>query len=76
MASDQPAPDFRRKLHRALERTHRQHAAQRALGTRRVTPPVRQPRRWPWLLVLAVLLCLAGFLLRKQSRRTDSAPTL
>lgn len=75
MASDQPAPDFRRKLHRALERTHRQHAAQRVLGTRRTAASAPPPRRWPWLLVLVLLLCLAGFMLRRQSRRTDHIPT-
>ena len=30
----QPAPEFRQNLHNALERTHRQQSAQRALGTR------------------------------------------
>ena len=30
----QPAAQFRQNLHEALERTHRQHAAQRVLGTR------------------------------------------
>lgn len=65
MPGASPAPDFRRKLHEALERTHRQHAAQRVLGTRRaaIAPP---PRRWPWLVVLAGLVVLAVVMLRRQ----------
>ena len=35
-----PEPQFRQNLHQALERTHRQQAAQRALGTR----PAPRPR--------------------------------
>jgi hypothetical protein len=34
----QPEPRFRQNLHSALERTHRQHSAQRVLGTRSPTP--------------------------------------
>lgn len=71
MTTAHPAPDFRRKLHQALERTHRQHAAQRVLGTRRAAPSPRPPRRWPWLVVLFGLLSLAVYLLRRQSLRAD-----
>jgi hypothetical protein len=35
----QPGVRFRQDLHRALELTHRQHSAQRKLGTQAVEPP-------------------------------------
>jgi hypothetical protein len=35
----QPGVQFRQDLHRALELTHRQHSAQRKLGTQAVEPP-------------------------------------
>ncbi len=54
-----PEPEFRAHLHEALERTHRQHAAQRMLGTRRVAVRRRSPRgRW-----LVALVALTGLLL-------------
>lgn len=58
----QPAPDFRLHLHQALERTHRQHAAQRTLGTRPTTPPTpsyRPAGRMAALVTLMVLLVVA-----------------
>lgn len=58
----QPAPDFRRHLHQALERTHRQHAAQRTLGTRSSTPPPSAallPSKVAALLTLLLLLVVA-----------------
>lgn len=67
MPSVQPAPEFRRKLHQALERTHRQHAAQRALGTRRVYTAA-PPRRWPWALLL-IALCAVAVLMASGRRR-------
>ena len=51
----QPEAHFRENLHEALERTHRQHAAQRALGTRsapRAKPA--KPLGW-WIVLLGVL---------------------
>lgn len=46
----QPEARFRADLHRALEATHRQHAAQRALGTRPLPPDDGEERSTlPWL---------------------------
>ena len=72
MPSVQPAPQFRSDLQRALERTHRQHAAQRALGTRQ--PPQQGLNRWRWpaasWLAVLILLLLTAYLLggRRQSQ--------
>lgn len=49
-----PEPEFRAHLHEALERTHRQHAAQRMLGTRQVASRRRSSRGF-WLVALVVL---------------------
>ncbi len=57
-----PAPHFRQTLHRALERTHRQHAAQRLLGTRPAPAQNISPwRQWGSfaLLGLCTFLLLA-----------------
>jgi hypothetical protein len=63
----QPAAQFRQDLHRALERTHRQHLAQRKLGTRPVeasSPP------WAMLLVIAgIIALLLGLLVYRQNYR-------
>lgn len=52
-----PEPRFRRDLYAALEQTHRQHSAQRTLGTRLETAPA-SPRRllWPVMAILGVAL--------------------
>lgn len=58
----EPAPDFRLQLHQALERTHRQHAAQRVLGTRPLSqpaPPAHSPGRIAALVTLFVVLVVA-----------------
>lgn len=56
----QPAPKFRADLQEALERTHRQHAAQRVLGTRPPAPPLhRGPSPWWWLIPLFALSLIA-----------------
>lgn len=55
-----PAPEFRHHLHQALERTHRQHQAQRMLGTRRAPEPAKRAR--PALMatmLMAALLLIA-----------------
>ena len=51
----EPERQFRENLHQALERTHRQHAAQRMLGTR-PTPRSKQPPQVGWWVALAGLL--------------------
>jgi hypothetical protein len=64
----QPAPQFREHLHQALELTHKQHAAQRVLGTRPQPAPARvQAPVW----VAGVLLALIAIVLigRWQVRR-------
>jgi hypothetical protein len=54
----EPEPRFREHLHQALERTHRQHAAQRALGTRPVPrPKPSNPLGW-WMALAAVVAAL------------------
>jgi hypothetical protein len=55
-----PEPEFRANLHVALERAHRQHTAQRMLGTRGAAPQ-RRTRRWVWALALAALAGLLWF---------------
>ena len=64
-----PAPQFRRDLYQALERTHRQHSAQRALGTRFEQPPDEGRRAvWQALALVAITLLLwAGW--RRARRR-------
>ncbi len=66
-----PEPNFREELHRALERTHRQHAAQRTLGTR--PAPVSEKRRtissYLIMLNLFLLATLGLLVLRRYSRR-------
>ena len=47
----EPTTQFREHLHQALERTHRQHAAARILGTRPAPRP--QTARLPWWVVVA-----------------------
>ncbi len=66
-----PAPKFRADLQEALERTHRQHAAQRVLGTRPAPPtPHTSPEPVGWL----VLLLIVGALFFWWTRRTHRQP--
>ena len=51
--SVRPEPDFRERLHEALERTHRQHAAQRTLGTRLAARPARPVWQRPAPMAMA-----------------------
>jgi hypothetical protein len=68
----QPAPDFRLHLHQALERTHRQHAAQRTLGTRPATPPTPTYRPSGRLAALVALMLLAGVAWRWWTQRAST----
>jgi hypothetical protein len=71
----QPAPKFRAELQEALERTHRQHAAQRVLGTRRaVSAPRRMPTPLWWLIPLFVLSVFALWWKRHSLQQLASKP--
>lgn len=66
----QPAPQFRQDLQKALELTHRQHQAQRVLGTRVETPEPGIP--WTMLALLLVLIaCTVSATLYWSKRRTQ-----
>lgn len=74
----QPAPSFRSSLHSALEQTHRQHAAQRALGTR--LHGDQRAASWPlWARIVAAaavgICCLAlgAWLLAPKRRSVPSS---
>jgi hypothetical protein len=69
----QPAVEFRRHLHQALERTHRQHAAQRALGTRRPYAPERESRPLWWIIMALAVLVVMGGIWRWWGRREAAA---
>ena len=62
-----PEPRFRADLHRALEQTHRQHAAQRTLGTR--TPVVVESTSRAWWAVPVIALIFVASLLWWRARR-------
>lgn len=51
----QPTPQFRQDLQKALELTHKQHHAQRVLGTRIETP---EPQT-PWSMIALMVLLFA-----------------
>jgi hypothetical protein len=56
-----PEPDFRRTLHEALERTHRQHTVQVALGTRQAAQAQSSHLTLALLITTAVLCSVAFF---------------
>lgn len=71
----EPTADFRRNLHDALERTHRQHSAQRILGARSAHQAQRS-LDWIWLVMALVTVAVtlaAGLLLwqRRQAQQTS-----
>ncbi|NJN81084.1 MAG: hypothetical protein HC802_01545 [Caldilineaceae bacterium] len=68
-----PGLEFRRKLHRALEQTHRQHAAQKALGTRSVESSKSMPVSNRISAGLGVFLVVAGLLALLLLRRRPRA---
>ncbi len=55
----EPEPHFRQNLHQALERTHRQHAAQRVLGTRPAPRPKPSNLLGWWLVLLGGVATVA-----------------
>jgi hypothetical protein len=54
----EPAPQFRAHLHEALERTHRQHAVERALGMRAQPQQASSPVNW-WMVLAGLAATLA-----------------
>lgn len=66
----QPTAQFRQDLHKALELTHRQHHAQRVLGTRVETPETQTP--WKLIaLLIVVIVCMAsvtGYLSKRRAK--------
>lgn len=63
----QPEAQFRADLHRALEATHRQHTAQRTLGTRLHPTTVTQDRSTlPWALTGLFFMLLLLFWRRQR----------
>jgi hypothetical protein len=67
----EPERQFRQNLHQALERTHRQHAAQRALGTR---PMPQATRNWRGWMVAVGLLAAVVALVWGWRALQDEAP--
>lgn len=70
----QPSSKFRAELQEALERTHRQHAAQRVLGTR---PPAPPPRRVPtplWWLIPVLIVSILAVWWKRRSLQLASKP--
>jgi len=55
----EPEQRFRQNLHQALERTHRQHAAQRILGTRPASRPKQNSLLGWWMVLAGALAALA-----------------
>lgn len=51
----QPTPQFRQDLQKALELTHKQHHAQRVLGTKVETPEIQMQ----WSMIALVMLLVA-----------------
>jgi hypothetical protein len=66
-----PERHFRENLHEALERTHRQHAAQRVLGTRPL-PRAKSSNGLNWWVVLAGLLATIALVLGWRWRQASS----
>lgn len=69
----EPERAFRENLHQALERTHRQHAAQRILGTR-PTPQQKATPALRWWMVLAGLVATAALVWGWRSSRQGTSP--
>jgi len=61
----QPTPHFRDTLYKALEQTHRQHHAQRVLGTRPAVVENHELHTW---LVIGVAFTIVGIVLALYNR--------
>lgn len=68
----EPERNFRENLHQALERTHRQHAAQRALGTRPAPRP-KPANALGWWMVLAGVVATVAVLWGWRARQSTVA---
>lgn len=67
-----PTPQFRQDLHKALEQTHRQHTAQRVLGTR--PPATVEGTPWGMIVLFAmIVVTLLGALTYMQKRQHAAA---
>jgi hypothetical protein len=66
----EPERHFRENLHQALERTHRQHAAQRALGTRRSAPRPKPINPVAWWMVLGGIVATLALLWGWRTRQS------
>lgn len=64
----QPTPQFRQDLQKALELTHKQHHAQRVLGTRVETPEAQMPWSMLSLVVLLVAFTISLMLYLRKRR--------
>ena len=56
----QPTPQFRDTLYKALEQTHRQHHAQRVLGTRPQVVETNEVHAW---LIIGTAFTIVGIVL-------------
>jgi hypothetical protein len=66
----EPERRFRENLHEALERTHRQHAAQRLLGTRPTSRP-KPGNSFGWWVVVAGVVATVALLWNWRSRQSE-----
>ena len=69
----QPDTRFRSDLQRALEQTHRQHAAQRQLGTRQPAPSETAASERTLLMVLGLLFVTMMLLVVRRTKRLRRA---
>lgn len=66
----QPTPQFRQDLQKALELTHRQHHAQRVLGTRVELPESQVP--WSMIALMVVLFACTFSVTRYWMKRRNA----
>jgi hypothetical protein len=70
----EPEERFRQNLHQALERTHRQQAAQRLLGTRS-TPRPKTTNLYGWWMVVVGLAATLALVWGWHSRQSNAPAT-